>query len=491
MKKVLIFISLLTVICVLSAIRSKNFKTIVELETEQKISERIEKLLFSFIGKSVVVVDVDLKYLASKSHDYKEDSNSFYKDDIKKIKAKVLQNKLIKNNIDQIQIVNMKVSIYLMKSIKSDKEKFVEKSVTDWLGLDLQKGDELTIYKTLTNNIAGEKSKKTDAIFLPDKNVNQAIPFLGDTNGISTNTWLMVIIGLILSVILILFNFTFRFGIRSLRDAINQIKTAGAGNKFQFKSGPTSASALDSFAILDESKRNPLRINILEDKKGKMKEINDFIFLENLTNNEFFKLIENQMLKKNELSYLLSVLPVNFVNRLLLNDSNERTNKLVELMMNKTHLSKDKLIEFRTVILENYKKIIDGQIIKTDGKASLVKFINNLPNKKANSIYKRICELNQETATEIRNNIFLYEDIAKLDDSVLKNVIFEIDHEMLVDFLACTNETIKNKFISNMTSRTISIINEELQFVNKKTDEEKEIAINNILIIIKMILGYK
>ena len=162
--------------------------------------------------------------------------------------------------------------------------------------------------------------------------------------------------------------------------------------------------------------------------------------MENLTNDEFFDLMENEKLHDNELSYILSVLSVNFVNRLLINDSNERTNKLVEIMMNETNLPKDKFIELRANVLKGYKKTIDEQIIKTDGKASLIKFINNLPNKKANSVFERICKLNQETATEIRDKIFLFEDIVKLDDPLLKDIIFELDHELLIDFLASADD---------------------------------------------------
>ena len=78
----------------------------------------------------------------------------------------------------------------------------------------------------------------------------------------------------------------------------------------------------------------------------------------------------------------------------------------------------------------------------------------------------------------------------KLNDSLMKDIIFEINHELLVDFLASVDKTTKNKFISNMTDRTAAIIKEELQFVDTQTNEEKENAINDSLKIIKTILGY-
>ena len=491
MKKILIFLCLFFAISLLTAKESENINTVIELETEQKISERIELLLFSFVGKSVVIVDLDLKYPVYRSNAYKGDSKSYYKDDIQKIKSELLKNKIANGNIDQIQIVNMKVSIYLMKSIKSDKEKFVKTSVRNWLGLDLEEGDELIIYKTLSSSAKIAKSNKTNETFLQyaDDNKN-ALQFTDVEEGIPLNIWMIIIIGLILSIFLILLIFTLRFGIRSLRDSIGQIKESKTNGSFQIKPDRTSSSARNSAAILNQSKINPLGINIVDSKKGKIKELPDFNFLENLTNEEFFELVEKQGLQKNELSYLLSVLSVDFVNQLLVNDSNERTNKLVEIMIVETNLPKEKLIELKANILGNYEKTIDEQIIKTDGKALLVKYINNLPYKKANSIFNRVYELNQETAAEIRDKIFLFEDIVKLDDAIMKDLIFEINHERLIHFLANVDKTIVTKFISNMTDRTAAIITEELQLENTQTNEEKEIAIDGSLIIIKTILGY-
>ncbi len=489
MKKILILLCLFIAISLLTAMESENMNTVIELETEQKISERIEKLLFSFVGKSVVIVDLDLKYPVFRSNAYKGDSKSYYKDDIQKIKYELLKNKIANGHIDQIQIVNMKVTVYLMKSIKSDKVKFVEANVKDWLGLDLKKGDELIINKTLSSSAVLEKSSKTNDTSLPNTN-NNVRSYTDLEGGISLNIWLIIIIGLVLSIILILLIITIRFGIRSLRDSISQMKESKASSSFQIKPERASSSARNSTAILNESKTNPLGINILEDKKEKTKKLPDFKFLENLTNDEFFDLIEKQGLQKNELSYILSVLSVDFINRLLVNDSNKRTNKLVEVMMVETHLQKEKLIELREKIVGIYEKAIDEQIVKIDGKASLVKFINNLPYKKANTIFDRVNELNKKTAEEIRDKVFLFEDIVKLDDAIMKDLIFEIDHEILIHFLASVDKHIVTKFISNMTDRTAAIINEELQLENTQTNEEREIAIDGSLMIIKTILGY-
>ncbi len=489
MKKILILLCLFIAISLLTAMESENMNTVIELETEQKISERIEKLLFSFVGKSVVIVDLDLKYPVFRSNAYKGDSKSYYKDDIQKIKYELLKNKIANGHIDQIQIVNMKVTVYLMKSIKSDKVKFVEANVKDWLGLDLKKGDELIINKTLSSSAVLEKSSKTNDTSLPNTN-NNVRSYTDLEGGISLNIWLIIIIGLVLSIILILLIVTIRFGIRSLRDSISQMKESKASSSFQIKPERASSSARNSTAILNESKTNPLGINILEDKKEKTKKLPDFKFLENLTNDEFFDLIEKQGLQKNELSYILSVLSVDFINRLLVNDSNKRTNKLVEVMMVETHLQKEKLIELREKIVGIYEKAIDEQIVKIDGKASLVKFINNLPYKKANTIFDRVNELNKKTAEEIRDKVFLFEDIVKLDDAIMKDLIFEIDHEILIHFLASVDKHIVTKFISNMTDRTAAIINEELQLENTQTNEEREIAIDGSLMIIKTILGY-
>jgi len=490
MKKVLICLILITAIYTLSAIESGNFKTIIELETEQKISERIEELLTPFVGRSVVVVDIDLKYQTSSSQNYKRDNEAFYMDDIQKVKSDVMKNKLTNSKNDQIKITKIRISVYLKKSTKSDEEKFVERSLIDWLGLDLENDDELNIYKTLAQSTAVKKTNDTDIVSQPDAVQNEVNPFLENELGITTNMMLILIISLVFAIILLFLILTLRSGIKSLNTAIKQIKTPKSGSQLRGKVSSASSSLKEGFALLDESKRNPLGINILESKKDKIDDLNNFNFLTNLTDNEFFNLIDQQNIQKNELSYLLSVLPVNYVNQLLLGDSKERTNQFIELMMKEKQLSKDRLIEFKAVTLKSYQKIIDEQVIKIDGKLSLIKFVNNLSNGKARQFFDRITELDQKTALEIRDKIFLFEDIIKLDNQLLKDIIFEIDHDTLVDFLVGADESIKSKFIANMTNRTRSIVNEELQYAGSQTDEEKDLAIDNVLRMIKTLLGY-
>jgi len=490
MKKIFIFIIVVTAVYSLFATESGKFKTIIEIETEQKISERIEELLTSFVGESVVIVDIDLKYQTSRSQNYKTDNEAFYMDDIQKIKSEVMKNNLTNNKNDQIRITRIRVSVYLKKSVKSDKEDFVERSLIDWLGLDLEDGDELNIYKTLAKSAAVKKTNGDATVTQPGVVPNDRNSFLDNELGITTNMMLILIISLVLVIILIFLIFTLRFGIRSLNKTIKQIKTPNTGSQFRGKASSASSSMKEGFAILDESKRNPLGINIIENQKNYTEDLIDFSFLANLTDKEFFNLIDQQNIQKNELSYLLSVLPINYVNQLLLSDSKERTNKLIELMMKEERLSKDRLIELKATIVKSYHNIIDEQVIKIDGKLSLIKFVNNLSNGKAKLFFDRITELDQKTALEIRDKIFLYEDIVKLDDPILKDIIFELDHDMLVDFLAGAEESIKSKFIANMTNRTRSIVNEELQFAGSQTDEEKDLAVDNVLRMIKTLLGY-
>ena len=113
MKKKLIFFCVLLIVSCLYTQNNKNLNTVVELETEQKISERVEKMLFPFVGESVVVIDLDLKYPTGQFYGSQEDKKQYYKDDIRKSSSEILKNLSQISEKDRNQRLGL---LYLQKS---------------------------------------------------------------------------------------------------------------------------------------------------------------------------------------------------------------------------------------------------------------------------------------------------------------------------------------------------------------------------------------
>lgn len=486
MRKILLFVIFMFIIIFLSGEESVNFDTVIEMESEQNISAGLEKLLFPIVGESIVLVDLKLKYPEISFGALSSEEKSLEKKKIQKKKLEILKRKTSGSNIEQVQVISKTVTIYLDNSIEQNVIDNVEQIVTDRLKLDFTLGDDLLINTTLSFKPAEIVIEDIPEI-IPSDSMTTAIP----TQDVgSYNIWFIIAAAFILGIILLIINSTFRKGIRHLSDSIALSGRGGAGNPIQVKSNSSLSGTVGSSSFLEDSYRNPLQISILEGNDEERIEFPTFAFLENLTSNEFFDLLESETFAESELSYILSVLSIDFIKELFVRNTNGRVNNLINAMMNETVLPKEKIVVLRDRIFKSYKKTVEEQVIRTNGKASLVKFVNNLPEEKAHSVFDKIKAINNETASEIRPEIFLFEDILRLDDAILRNIIVELDHTLLIEFLSGVEKDVKNKFLVNMSDRMKSMIIDDLKYAAELTDKEKQNAVNKTLHMMKTILNY-
>nr|MBC8384059.1 hypothetical protein [Candidatus Cloacimonadota bacterium] len=384
-------------------------------------------------------------------------------------------------------ILTKKVSVYLDRAIDLEMENFVRQSVIEWLKLDPLKGDVITLFKTLTFSLT--ESEQVSVVETPEENIEET-GIVTSPKPIPTNAWIILIIGVVLIAILIILNTTFRSGIQALSNSIGGINKSSAEQSQTIRAKFSGADRKSGSTILDDSYRKPLKISILENQMEKEKELVDFSFLENLTFPEFSKLIDDESFNDIEKSFILSNLPVEFVQNFLSEYSGD-LNNLIKTMLSDVSLQKDKMTLLRTKLIENHSQLLEERALKTNGKDTLVKFINNLSYDESRELFEKVNILDEETGAEIRDQIFLFEDVYKIEDDLIKELIFNIDHELMVIFLASVEENIKDKFINNMSARIASMFREDIKFMGEVPDDEKKNAINKTIDTIRVILNYK
>ena len=72
---------------------------------------------------------------------------------------------------------------------------------------------------------------------------------------------------------------------------------------------------------------------------------------------------------------------------------------------------------------------------------------------------------NPELATEIKNLMFVFEDVMLLDDRSMQRVMKEIDTKELAMALKGASEELQDKFFRNMSSRASEMIREDMEFM--------------------------
>lgn len=150
----------------------------------------------------------------------------------------------------------------------------------------------------------------------------------------------------------------------------------------------------------------------------------------------------------------------------------EQTNKEVLIKIEK-HLNK-KLESFST-----------EDSTRTDGVKTLVGILNNVNRYTEKSLFEKLDEKNEELAKKIKQNMFVFEDIVRLDNLSLQKVLSKITDQVLIaTALKSTTEEMKEKFYSCMTQKRKEIIEdaaESLGAVRKSEVEEAQQQIANIV----------
>jgi len=144
----------------------------------------------------------------------------------------------------------------------------------------------------------------------------------------------------------------------------------------------------------------------------------------------------------------------------------------------------------RKKLIDKYNEFKKNEKVKIDGTQILANLINMLPYDKSSEFFDNLKSTDIDLAAEIKDKILLLEDIIKLDDNIIKGIIFNIDHAQLALFLASVDDDIKEKFFRNMSVRSQDILKEDLDNLGELSAEEKFKAVNDVLKSIRTLLNY-
>lgn len=122
---------------------------------------------------------------------------------------------------------------------------------------------------------------------------------------------------------------------------------------------------------------------------------------------------------------------------------------------------------------------------KLGGIKTAADILNLIGQRYEKHIMNGIAKENPELATEIKNLMFVFEDIINLDDRSIQKVLKEVDNKDLAYALKACSEELKAKLLSNMSKRAADIVLEELKFMGPVRLREVEEAQQKIIEIIR------
>ena len=122
---------------------------------------------------------------------------------------------------------------------------------------------------------------------------------------------------------------------------------------------------------------------------------------------------------------------------------------------------------------------------KIGGVNSVAEILNQLDHATESNILTEIEEINPDLAEGIRNLMFVFSDLIKLDDRSFQQVLKEVPQQELLMALKTASEQLREKIFSNMSHRASTMLREDLDALPPQRLSDVEKAQQNIITIVK------
>jgi flagellar motor switch protein FliG len=138
-------------------------------------------------------------------------------------------------------------------------------------------------------------------------------------------------------------------------------------------------------------------------------------------------------------------------------------------------------------------KVLESQLIAMGGKegkkvggiASVAEILNAVDRSTEEEVLAEIEEESATMAEEIRNLMFVFEDVKDLDDKSIREILKEVSIEDLMMALRGSTDEMKALFFKNMSERAANMIREDLEIMGPTRLADVEAAQQNIVKVVR------
>lgn len=99
------------------------------------------------------------------------------------------------------------------------------------------------------------------------------------------------------------------------------------------------------------------------------------------------------------------------------------------------------------------------------GVKAVAELFNRMDRTLSQSALELVEERSQDLAVQIRNLMFVFDDLASVEDAGIREIVNRADKKSLTVALKGANEEIRNRFFTNMSKRAVEMLREEMEIM--------------------------
>ena len=128
------------------------------------------------------------------------------------------------------------------------------------------------------------------------------------------------------------------------------------------------------------------------------------------------------------------------------------------------NISPQVLRELEETLATDLQAILAGQVTEIGGPKAVAEILNRTGRSTEKSVLERLDAQDPDLAEEVRNQMFVFDDIAKLTDREIQMILREVDSKDLAVALKGGSEEIQERILGNMSERVGTMLREEMEF---------------------------
>ena len=127
-------------------------------------------------------------------------------------------------------------------------------------------------------------------------------------------------------------------------------------------------------------------------------------------------------------------------------------------------ISPQVLREMEDSLAENLQSILSGQVTEIGGPKAVAEILNRTGRSTEKAVLERLDAQDPELAEDVRNQMFVFDDIANLTDREIQLILREVDSKDLSTALKGATDEMKDRIFGNVSDRVGQMMKEEMDF---------------------------
>ncbi|HOC91662.1 MAG TPA: flagellar motor switch protein FliG [bacterium] len=140
--------------------------------------------------------------------------------------------------------------------------------------------------------------------------------------------------------------------------------------------------------------------------------------------------------------------------------------------------------EVEKVLEKKLSMVLSPEYTEAGGIGGVVEILNRVGRKTESEIMDKLSEEDPELAEEIKKRMFVFEDIVKINDRDLQQVLRQVESAQLATALKNMKDEVQQKVYGNMSKRAAEMLKEDMDFAGpvrlREIEEAQQHIVNTI-----------